>query len=367
MGERTWALSWEIIEEEERPWLTRFLHGRVPPGAVEDVLQDTWLSFWRLGEEYAQRGRRRPLLQRIAARRAADWHRVHPLEHLNEEQGTVDPEFTGDLLHSLGIKPGSLVWRRIVDDWSLAMLATHFDVPVGTIKSRLFFEKRDLACRLDDWRHSLSGVPITCTHARSDVLGVAPCPQCAAVRGVWKTLIARVGLYDGGFQTTYFSVESDLGLWFDAIFDMRHPVSPAECLWGNSLAVMGPVRRLRNAYGEDLTRRVHTEIVRGQDLLLFPIRYGDGQRFELTQHGTSSQAEAATLIRPSRKHVELHLDIGFGPDSNGATFLELPRTLAMMRADPAPTAITSLHDRVVLLWSQAAALRHYPLVLARYG
>jgi len=79
MDERPEVSAGEGLHQKECEWLTRFLHRRVPPpDVVEDVLQDPWLSFWRLGERYAETGRRHALLQRIASRRAADWHRARP-------------------------------------------------------------------------------------------------------------------------------------------------------------------------------------------------------------------------------------------------------------------------------------------------
>ncbi len=370
MNERTGASTWEVLEQEERPWLTRFVRRRVPPDAVDDVLQETWFSFWHLGDRYDETGLRRALLQRIAARRAVDWHRAQPDEPVAGGTGwrevvDPDPDFTAYLLQALGAQPGTLLWRRVVDDWSLPMLAAHFGVPAGTIKSRLARDKRDFGRRLDDWRQSLNGSEPVCAHARADVLAASACPQCVGERAVWRALIARSEPTDGGLQTTYFTVQSDLSLWLDAIFAMRRPLPPGECLWGNSLAVMGPVRRLRNAYGEDLSRRVRATTARGQEMLVFPLRRDDGRRFTLTQHATPMQAEASTAIRPSHRQIEIHLDIRFGSDGNGATFLELPRTLAVERANPAPTRVASLHDRMVLLWTAAADLARYPVVIAR--
>ena len=368
MDEKTGGAAWEVWAE--RPWLTRFLRHQVPPDAVEDVLQETWLSFSRLGERYAEPDRWRALLQRIAARRVADWYRAQPAEAATGPTGwrelvDSDPNVTAHLLQTVGVQPGSLVWRRVVDDWSLSMLAAHAGVPVGTIKSRLAHAKRDLGRRLDDWHQSLRESDPVCAHARSDVLMVAPCPQCIEERAVWRALIARMGPDDGGFQTTYFTVESDGSLWLDAIVEMRRPLPPGKVLWGNSLAVMGPFRRLRNAYGADLLRRVRAD-AGSQDLLLFPLRREDGRQFTGTQHGTSGQAEAATIIRPSRQQVEIHLDIRFGSGGNGATFLELPRTLAVERANPAPTRLALLHNRTVLLWTGAADLPRSPVIVARY-
>lgn len=361
------ASAWRPWESEERSWLARWLSRRLPPDAVDDVLQDTWLACWRLGDRYEEAGRRRALLQRIASRRAADWHRAHAAEPVAAREAVVDPDpdRTGDLLRTVGVDSGSLLWRRVIDDWSLPMLAAHFGVPVGTIKSRLNTEKWALARRLADWRQSLAGPDEPCSHVRADVLGVRACPRCTADRAVWHGLIARAHP-DAGSQTTYFTVDADGGLWLDAILNLREPVPGGEPRWGNSLAIMGPFRRLQNAYGHDLSSRVRTVRESGQEFLLFPMRREDGHRFLMTQHGTAAQAEAATTIRPSRRQVDIHCDIGFAPGTDGTTFLELPRTLALTRVEPVPTHVASPHDRLVLVWAHAADLAHYPQVVARF-
>lgn len=135
-------------------------------------------------------------------------------------------------------------------------------------------------------------------------------------------------------------------------------------VWGNRPAVTGPVRRLVSPGAEDLARR--SEPSQGQDPLLFSFRREDGRCLVLTRHGTPTQAEAATVPRPGRRLVERHLDTRFGPDDNGTTFLELPRTRAVERADPAPTRVALLHGRVVMVWASAAGLAHYPVAAARY-
>lgn len=359
--------GWEALEQEESPWLTRLLRRRLPSDAVDDVLQETWLAFLRLGPRYEESGRRRALLQRIAVRRATDWHRAHPVQDLPrgpEAAENPDPDFTPHLLRTADIKPGSLLWRRVVDDWSLSMLAAHFGVPVGTVKSRLAAERRDLVRRLGDWRQSLAGPEEPCHHVRADVLGVSACPRCAQTRAAWRALVTRASSY-AGFQTTYFTVGSDGGLWLDAILDLRQAVLGGEPIWGNSPATMGPFRRLQNAYGQNLSSRVRPGTDGAHALLLFPIRPEDGRRFTMTQHGTPSQAEASATIRASRHQVEIHLNIGFAAEANGTTLLELPPALAVVQADPAPTHMASPHDRMVMVWANAADLGHYPVVVTR--
>ncbi len=138
------------------PGLERYLRRHLPAGAVEDVRQEVWVSVWAapraLGENAAA------LVHRVAERRVADWHRGQraavPLlpEDPAANAPADDPDLLCALLQSAEVQPATLLWHRIVDDWSIDDLARWADIPAGTVKSRLSHQTQALRRRLYDWR-----------------------------------------------------------------------------------------------------------------------------------------------------------------------------------------------------------------------
>ncbi|MGC8486792.1 MAG: RNA polymerase sigma factor, partial [Clostridia bacterium] len=186
--------EWTRLVGEEAGWLTPYGAHRVPQSAVDDVLQEIWLACWESRDRYEERGQRRAYLTRVANRRIADWFRREPRATPDEPLPVrePDPDHIAHELIQCGVQPGSLLWRRIIDDWSLSELATQFRLPVGTVKSRIHHQGRTVRKRLDDWHRSRGTEdPAPCEYLRRTVLGVRPCPTCQDERRAWHLIHAR--------------------------------------------------------------------------------------------------------------------------------------------------------------------------------
>lgn len=356
---------WDRVYQEECAWLSQYLRRCVPAEAVPDLSQEIWLTFWMVRNRYRETGRRRAFLRRLADRRVADWHRItHSMrDPLLPDVDTPDADFTGQLLRGQGVQSGSLLWHRLVDDWSLQALAAYFDVPVGTVKSRLARQSRDLRRRLDTWYEAAGRGDSPCLHFRAEVLGATPCPLCFRERRIWRSLLAR-GRPHAFFQASYFTVESDHSVWLDSTVQIARPLAHAPVTMYSQVD-LGPVRRLRTGRGRDLRPHLRTTRIAGQDWWTWRLQDQDGPLLNVSQRASADAAERVGLLKPRRHAVEIHCDVSYGDDAEGAIVLELPRTLAVVRADPAPCRVVTVHGHAVLMWARCAGLAHPPVVTVR--
>jgi RNA polymerase sigma-70 factor, ECF subfamily len=118
--------------------------------AVEDLAQDTFLQIWTKPTAFnpAKAGVRAYLFG-IARKKAADWWRHQP---------SVVPEEAAAMI---GIQPPSVLalnnalelvapelrnvlWLREVEGYSYEELSKILDIPLGTVKSRLFAAREQL-------------------------------------------------------------------------------------------------------------------------------------------------------------------------------------------------------------------------------
>ena len=128
-----------------------------------DVLQQTWMQAFK-GIRSLEDAERLPAwLYRIARCQAASRWRDHyrALAPLDESGEAVDVEAPADCrlddaeaVHR-GLERISLAHREVLtlyflEDLSLAQMAEVLDVPLGTIKSRLWHAKRSLRAVLDE-------------------------------------------------------------------------------------------------------------------------------------------------------------------------------------------------------------------------
>ena len=130
----------------------------MPPDAVEDVLQETFVAVWRGSGQFSGEGSGEAWIWGIARRQAALWARKHGRPMANLEVGdarvTADPAAiairNADLetaLASLGPQGDpqrELVRMIYVEDRSVAEVARLLSVPAGTVKSRLFAARKRL-------------------------------------------------------------------------------------------------------------------------------------------------------------------------------------------------------------------------------
>lgn len=118
--------------------------------AAEDVTQETFASIWRHPNGFdPARGTLRSYVFGAGRKRAAEWWRQQ------KPQGEADAEKTedckaetrsliGDALARLTAEQQGLLWLREVEGQSYAELAATLEIPVGTVRSRLFAAREAL-------------------------------------------------------------------------------------------------------------------------------------------------------------------------------------------------------------------------------
>lgn len=120
--------------------------------AAEDVAQEAFLQLWQHPNGFnPARATLKAYLFGIAARRAADWwrHRAREKRVVALPQawfGTEVATLMEQALASLEPERRSLLWLREVEGYSCAELAAMLNVPLGTVKSRLFAAREQLRC-----------------------------------------------------------------------------------------------------------------------------------------------------------------------------------------------------------------------------
>ncbi len=146
--------AFDAVYRENAPRLRAFLRQMVGlPQAAEDLTQEIFTEFWRSpGGFDPARGSLRAYLFGIGRHRAAEWwRRSRPESPMPEEpeDGCLrcDPEsrsVMADALRRLPPEQRMLLWLREVEGQSYAELAAIFEVPLGTVRSRLFMARQAL-------------------------------------------------------------------------------------------------------------------------------------------------------------------------------------------------------------------------------
>jgi len=133
------------------PPLRRFLHLYLGNSQAEDdVTQEVFLRLWRSPNGFDPA--RAPLKRYLfgAARKcAADWWRRRPSELPEATPDFQMPAAEADVilqsaLDQLEPEARTLLWLRQGEGYSYAELAEIFQVPVGTVRSRLFNARETL-------------------------------------------------------------------------------------------------------------------------------------------------------------------------------------------------------------------------------
>jgi RNA polymerase sigma-70 factor (ECF subfamily) len=116
---------------------------------AEDLTQDTFLQIWRKPNGFdPKRSTIRAYLLGIARKKAADLWRHRgaqttepPDAATNEnEQGLL----LGDALAALAPELRTVLWLREVEGYSYNEAAQILDIPIGTVRSRLFSAREQL-------------------------------------------------------------------------------------------------------------------------------------------------------------------------------------------------------------------------------
>jgi len=120
------------------------------PQAAEDVTQETFASIWRHPNGFdPARGTLRSYLFGAGRKRAAEWWRQQKPQSAGETEKTEECKaetrsLVEDALARLTAEQRSLLWLREVEGQSYAELATILEIPVGTVRSRLFVAREAL-------------------------------------------------------------------------------------------------------------------------------------------------------------------------------------------------------------------------------
>jgi RNA polymerase sigma-70 factor (ECF subfamily) len=118
--------------------------------AAEDLMQDTFTQIWRRPNGFQpERGTLRAYLYGIGRRRAAEWWRTQgnrgaTLEDDPAPSRTETISAVNEAFRQLPEEQRILLWLREVEGHSYVELAETLEVPVGTVRSRLFAAREAL-------------------------------------------------------------------------------------------------------------------------------------------------------------------------------------------------------------------------------
>ena len=118
--------------------------------AAEDVMQETFAQIWQHPNGFEpERGSLSAYLFGAGRKRAAEWWRKRDAQSpavWNEptECKTETASIVGDAFARLPEDQRTLIWLREVEGQSYAELAEILEVPVGTVRSRLFAAREEL-------------------------------------------------------------------------------------------------------------------------------------------------------------------------------------------------------------------------------
>ncbi len=145
------ARAFDGFYQENAPRLQGFLRQLLGDAqTAEDVTQETFLQLWRRPNGFhPENGPLRAYLFGIGRKRAAEWWRQREPTAGEQEPGkteckTETSSLVGDAFSRLGTEERSLLWLREVEGQSYVELAEILEIPVGTVKSRLFVAREEL-------------------------------------------------------------------------------------------------------------------------------------------------------------------------------------------------------------------------------
>jgi RNA polymerase sigma-70 factor (ECF subfamily) len=145
------AQAFDAFYREMAPRLFGFLRQLIGDRqAAEDVMQETFIQMWRSSSGFTpEKGSLRAYLFGMARKCAAGWWRKQgsegrtpPFESF--ECATEITSLVSDAFQRLDEDRRSLLWLREVEGQSYAELAQILEIPVGTVRSRLFTAREEL-------------------------------------------------------------------------------------------------------------------------------------------------------------------------------------------------------------------------------
>jgi RNA polymerase sigma-70 factor (ECF subfamily) len=144
------AAAFDAFYRDSGPHLRVFLrHLLSSEQAAEDIMQDTFTHIWRRPRGFKpEHGSLRGYLFGIGRKLAAEWwRRQKPTGALDEDAAPCPTEMSSlvaDAFSRLTSEQRTLLWMREVEGQSYGELATILEVPVGTVRSRLFAAREAL-------------------------------------------------------------------------------------------------------------------------------------------------------------------------------------------------------------------------------
>jgi RNA polymerase sigma-70 factor (ECF subfamily) len=146
------AEVFDAFYRENAPRLHAFLRQLVGnPQASEDIAQETFTQIWSHPSGFQpERGPLRAYLFGIGRKRAREWWRKQrPSDHeeIDDEIGVCHTEIdsiVNDAFRRLPEEQRTLLWLREVEGQSYLELASILEIPVGTVRSRLFVAREAL-------------------------------------------------------------------------------------------------------------------------------------------------------------------------------------------------------------------------------
>ena len=118
--------------------------------AAEDVMQNTFTEMWRRPAGFdAERGGLRAYVFGVARKQAMEWWRKQrPATEIDLEfpvPSRIESEsVVADAFGRLSAEQRTLLWLREVEGLSYTELAETLEIPVGTVRSRLFAAREAL-------------------------------------------------------------------------------------------------------------------------------------------------------------------------------------------------------------------------------
>lgn len=143
--------AFDVLYREMGPRLLRYLRRIVGNRqAAEDVMQETFIRMWRSPNGFMpERGALRAYLFGVGRKRAVEWWRNSESANRNLLEERTDGKaetaaLVDDAFQRLPEDQRSLLWLREVEGQSYAELAQILEIPVGTVRSRLFAAREEL-------------------------------------------------------------------------------------------------------------------------------------------------------------------------------------------------------------------------------
>jgi RNA polymerase sigma-70 factor, ECF subfamily len=118
--------------------------------AAEDLTQETFTRIWQHPNGFQpDRGTLRAYLFGAARKRAAEWWRKQGAQKETAQSEPTLPKtetasLVMDVFARLHQDARTLLWLREVEGYSYAELAEILEIPIGTVRSRLFVAREEL-------------------------------------------------------------------------------------------------------------------------------------------------------------------------------------------------------------------------------